>query len=69
MSRCQHCNKLTHSEDLIVEYDSKDQGKINELMSLEFWQSAYLYMPDEPEEMGKLKCGDIWIHFVTKKPD
>lgn len=68
MSRCQHCNKLTHSENLFVEYDTQDHQKVVELMSLETWIPKYQY-PDKEvhsREFGKLKCGDIWIHFCAK---
>ena len=71
MTRCQHCNKLTHSEDLIIEYDAADQEKVSELTSLTGWTPKYLYSKDDPHfvasEYGKLKCGDIWIHFRAKK--
>ena len=69
MTRCQHCNRLTHSEDLIVEYDVKDQEKIDELRDLVDWVPKYMYNSPEnysPYEYGKLKCGDIWIHFRVK---
>ncbi len=72
MSRCQHCNKLTHSEDLNVFFNIEDFEKVNELYSLRAWTSRYLYANDgPPEEIGKLKCGDIWIHFlcIPKKDD
>ena len=71
MSRCQHCNKLTHSEDLVVEYKIEDHGKVHELMSLKDWVPAYLYRNKDGHhsEFGKLKCGDIWIHFLCKKVD
>ena len=67
MSRCQHCNKLTHSEDLNVYFDIKDHDKIEELMDLENWQSAWKYSFGEinPLEIGKLKCGDVIIHFFA----
>lgn len=70
MTRCQHCKKLTHSIDLVVEYEIEDQDKVFELTSLEDWKPKYLYSNFEaipPEEYGKLKCGDIWIHFRVKK--
>ncbi len=75
MSRCQHCKKLTHSEDLIVEYDSIDHDKVYELLNLEGWTSKYEYQdPDDPmfkdkSIYGKLKCGDIYIHFKMRKND
>ena len=72
MTRCQHCKKLTHSENLIVEYDSKDHDKVFELASLEGWVPFYMYNRDYLQitnEYGKLKCGDIWIHFRGKLPD
>lgn len=34
MTRCQHCKKLTHSEDLTVYYKSEDYGKVFELTRL-----------------------------------
>lgn len=71
MSRCKHCQKLTHSEDLYVEYDIEDHDKVHELLSQEFWFSKYMYDLSELRkasinEFGKLKVGDIWIHFITK---
>jgi hypothetical protein len=72
MSRCQHCNKLTHSEHLIVYYEGSDHDKICELMSLTAWTSSYHYLKDDEHyasrEFGKLKCGDIYIHFRMKNP-
>lgn len=65
MSRCQHCNKLTHSENMNVRYKSFDMDKIIELQSLENWTPAYQYLSD-PLEIGKLKCGDITIHFIVE---
>lgn len=70
LSRCQHCDKLTHSEHLYVEYDAADQDKIFELTCLKDWAPAYMYFKgtdDKPFEYGKLKCGDIYIHFVAKR--
>lgn len=72
MSRCQHCNKLTHSEDLYVEYDITDQDKIFELTSLNEWVPKYQYRDPHNfpiREYGKLKCGDIYIHFIVKGKD
>ena len=72
MSRCQHCNKLTHSEDLYVEYDVADQDKIIELRSLIGWTPRYKYYEGADcsrSEYGKLKCGDIYIHFIAKSKD
>ena len=70
MSRCQHCMKLTHPEDLIVEYDLEQHQLVSELSMLENWSSPYLYHPRDPHlvpsEYGKLKCGDIYIHFRMK---
>lgn len=68
MSRCQHCKKLTHSEDLIVEFDAKDLEKVRELREMETWFSPYQYANEDTkkEEIGKLKCGDIWIHFLVR---
>lgn len=67
MSRCQHCHKLTHSEHVIVYYDIKDVDKIYELLSLQNWTGTYMYHKDDPylsrSELGKLKCGDIYVHF------
>jgi len=65
MSRCQHCNKLTHSEDLYVKFDVKEMDKIQELQILEKWTPAYQYTAD-PSEIGKMKCGDIIIHFMAE---
>ena len=72
MGRCQHCNKLTHSEDLIVEYLPEDQEKVDELRNSENWVSTYNYTNPSaypPNEYGKLKVGDIWIHFRYKKSE
>jgi hypothetical protein len=67
LSRCQYCNKLTHSEDLFVEYDISDQGKVVELASLIGWIPFYMYSgKNSSPEYGKLKCGDIYIHFIPK---
>ena len=71
MSRCQHCNKLTHSEDLYVTYKAEDAEKVCELMSLKDWTCKYTYRgialaQSSPNEFGKLKCGDIYIHFVVE---
>jgi len=65
MSRCQHCNKLTNSEDLYVYVDIKDYDKIKELMSSIEWKPAYMYLKhDNPYEIGYLKKGDIKIRFL-----
>ena len=74
MTRCQHCNKLTHSEDLDVYYAIEDQEKIHELIDLSNWTCKYMYNKNDkrmnnPNEYGKLKCGDIYIHFIAKKKD
>ncbi len=72
MTRCQHCDKLTHSEDLEVYFDIKDIDKVFELQSLEKWTPVYMYTykPTQPNEYGKLKCGDIYIHFISRlKPE
>lgn len=72
MSRCPHCNKLTHSENLCVYFIAEDHDKVAALTELENWTPRYMYINVEnsrPTEYGKLKCGDIYIHFiaVTKK--
>lgn len=70
MSRCQHCNKLTHSEDLYVYVDVADYDKIEELMVDKDWVSAYMYLNYEnPEEIGYLKKWDIKIRFILKKSE
>ena len=74
MTRCQHCNKLTHSEHVDVHYSIEDQEKIHELIDLENWTCKYMYNKNDermnnPNEYGKLKCGDIYIHFIAKKKD
>ena len=70
MTRCQHCKKLTHSADLYVKFDVEDMDKIHELQSLQHWTSAFqYYFNDNPLEIGKLKCGDIYIHFIAKEVD
>lgn len=70
MTRCQHCQKLTHSEDLIVYFKREDYEKVEELQRLINWTPKYLYdnlekTKSPPEEYGKLKCGDIYIHFFV----
>ncbi len=72
MSRCQHCKKLTHSEDLNVYYHPKDQEKVYELTSMRDWTSKFAYAQyddrlNDPNEYGKLKVGDIYIHFIAIK--
>ena len=74
MTRCQHCKKLTHSEDLNVYFKKEDVDKVFELEELEKWTPKYLYSQSELsnsplEEFGKLKCGDIYIHFVVSYND
>lgn len=69
MTRCQHCNKLTHSEDLYVRVSVKDMDKVHELARLTDWMMAYQYSYNgdlSPKEYGKLKCGDIHIHFMLQ---
>ncbi len=73
MSRCQHCKKLTHSEDLYVTFKTVDFDKVHELIDLLNWTPKYMYDKHELEEsscceFGKLKCGDIYIHFVSSQP-
>jgi hypothetical protein len=67
MTKCQHCKKLTHSEHLNVYYHPKDQEKIHELTQMENWTPKYMYQnpSDNPLEYGKLKVGDIVIHFIS----
>ena len=69
MSRCQHCNKLTHSEDLFVYVDVKDIDKVDELMRDIDWVPAYLYNSNIPEEFGYLKKCDIKIRFLLMKSE
>lgn len=68
MTRCQHCNKLTHSEDLYIKASVKDIDKIQELTRLSEWLMAYQYDTGKlsPKEYGKLRCGDINIHFILE---
>lgn len=71
MSRCQHCKKLTHSEDLDVYFDIKDHEKVSEFLSLLAWTPKYNYDPGDERllnlnECGKLKVGDIIIHFISR---
>lgn len=68
MSKCPHCNKLTHPEDLYVEYEPEDQELVQELSNLEGWTYRHGYRLNDPRsvdsaEFGRLKCGDIIIHF------
>jgi hypothetical protein len=72
MSRCQHCKKLTHSEDVNVYYDVINQEAINELAQMEHWTPKFLYAQDDfrsnaPQEFGKLRVGDIVLHFIASK--
>jgi len=63
---------LTHSEDLFVEYNIEDQDKVFELTSLIGWTPRYQYYENAQvlhDEYGKLKCGDIYIHFIAKSKD
>jgi len=70
MSRCPHCNKLTHPEDLCVYVDENDYDKIEELMADINWTSAYMYAKhDNPDEIGFLKKCDIKIRFILKKSE
>lgn len=71
MTRCHHCNKPTHSEHLDVEVNISDMEKVKELQCLESWQSAWSYQNDplRANEYGKMKCGDIWIHFILKRKE
>lgn len=66
MTRCQHCDKLTHSEHVNVYYNHNDCEKIFELSKLLNWTHKYMYCDDGTprEEYGKLKCGDIILHFI-----
>jgi hypothetical protein len=71
VSRCQHCGKLTHSQHVYVSYKKEDADKIYELSQLEKWTPQWQYTSDElyessPNEYGKLKCGDIYVHFVME---
>jgi hypothetical protein len=67
MARCQHCNKLTHSEHLDVYFEIDDYQKVQELFALQNWLSAWQYHSDRANEIGRLKCGDIVIHFLENK--
>ncbi len=72
MTRCQHCKKLTHSADLYVSYKTDDFEKVHELIGLSNWTPKYMYEKNEiekssPSEYGKLKCGDIYVHFVSSQ--
>ena len=65
MSRCPHCKKLSHSEDLYVYVDMRDIEKIEELMADIDWVPAYMYAKHEnPSEWGYLKKCDIKIRFM-----
>ena len=69
MSRCQHCNKLTHSEHLDVYFDAIDFDKIAEFHELQNWTPKFMYSSNDermnnPCEYGKLKIGDIIVHFI-----
>lgn len=66
MSRCKHCNMLTHSERLNVYFDMRDADKVEELFRSEHWKSVWEYScrENDQRELGYLKCGDIYIHFM-----
>lgn len=69
MARCQHCKKLTHSEHLYVEYDVSQQNQVDELSESLGWKPSSEYILSsqvKPNEYGRLKCGDIYIHFIVK---
>ena len=67
MTRCQHWDKLTDSEHVNIYYKFCDHDKIYELSQLSNWIPIFIYCtPDYPmEEIWKLKCGDIFLHFIT----
>lgn len=67
MGRCQHCQKLTHSEHVNVYFHKEELQKIQELQYLDTWATPYQYACTEPHEIGKLKCGDIIIHFLVSE--
>jgi hypothetical protein len=66
MGRCQYCDKLTHSEDVNVYFKQDGFDKIFELSRLKEWLPRYAYSNHETpsNEYGKLKCGDIILHFI-----
>lgn len=68
MTRCQHCDKLTHTEHMYVEFYENDMDKVYELRRLIDWDDKFIYqhMGIHPNEYGRLKCGDIYIHFIWK---
>jgi hypothetical protein len=65
MTRCQHCKKLTHSEHMNVYFDIEDMDKIREFQELEQWRPALAYEAEDPNEIGKMKIGDIFLHFIA----
>lgn len=74
MSRCQHCHKLTHSEHLDVYFDQESIEKVQEIERMQGWTHAHMYdahdkRRDNAAEFGKIKVGDIIVHFIVKKPE
>lgn len=74
MTRCQHCKKLTHFEDLDVYYDINDFDKVRELLEMENWTPKHMYLQSDDRinnrnEYGELKVGDIYIHFIARSND
>ena len=73
MTRCQHCNKLTHCEHLVVYYAPNEHGKVSELTDSVNWLFLFQYPGNDPylhhNEYGRLKCGDIYIHFRVQPPE
>lgn len=67
MTRCPHCKKLTHSEDLNVYFDIKDYDKIEELTTHEKWVPFWEYSKHNynSPEIGYLRVLDINIHFIS----
>ncbi len=65
MSRCQHCDKLTHNQHMNVYINIEDMEKLEELQSLASWNPAFSYNPKHNAEYGKLKLAcDIVLHFI-----
>lgn len=67
MSRCQYCKKLTHSVDMYVKFNVKDMDFIYELRRSIDWTACFMYTAEaKPKEIGMLKHGDIYIHFLEE---
>jgi hypothetical protein len=65
MSRCQNCKEVTHFEHLNVYVSTEDYETVLELEDNPNWTPVYNFA--NLYEFGKLKVGDIVIHFIHNK--